>query len=97
MFTAQQLRALLSARPFVPFRLVMSDGGSLEVRSPEQVFVGRHMAIVGLLDPGATGTLFDVFTHFTYLHVTRVEYLVPGAPPSLATTDQGGSPTPSPA
>jgi hypothetical protein len=33
MFTADDLRALLHARPFVPFRLLLGDGGAVDVRS----------------------------------------------------------------
>jgi hypothetical protein len=47
VFTATNLQTLLSARPFVPFRLVLSDGGSVEVKSQELVMIGRHFAVVG--------------------------------------------------
>ena len=53
MFTLDDMRRLLSARPFVPFRLWMSDGGRVDVRTPEVVLPGRRFAIVGLLDPDA--------------------------------------------
>jgi hypothetical protein len=81
MFTLHDMRALLNARPFVPFRLWLSDGGSVDVRCPEVVLAGKRFALVGLLDPNATDTVFDRYTSVWYLHVSRHEMLNPGAPP----------------
>jgi hypothetical protein len=81
MFTLDDMRGLLAARPFVPFRLDTSDGGHLEVRSPEVVLPGRRFALVGLLDPAAVDTAFDRFATVWYAHVIRHELLGPGAPP----------------
>ena len=96
MFTGNDLRALLTAHPFVPFRLMLSDGGTVDVRTPEVVFAGRHLAVIGLLDPGATDTLFDRFTIVSYLHVSRVEQLSPGAPPFAPPAGPSESPSPAP-
>jgi hypothetical protein len=90
MFTRENLIALLQARPFVPFRLHLSDGGSLDVRSPEVAMVGRRFALVGLIDPGATNALFDRWAVAWYLHVTRVEMLDAGPPPMSAPPDGPG-------
>ncbi len=81
MFTRNDLLVLLAARPFVPFRLHMSDGGTIDIPSREVVLPGRHQVLVGLLDPDATDTAFERWTVIWYLHVTRVEQLRPGAPP----------------
>jgi hypothetical protein len=96
MFTPNDLLALLHMRPFVPFRLVMSDGSVVDVRSAEVVSPGRRFAMVGLLDPDATDTLFDRWTVVWYMHVTRVETLVPGSPPFTSAAGPTGSPAPSP-
>jgi hypothetical protein len=81
MFTIDHFRALLDNRPFVPFRLHVSDGGFVDIRSREQVSLLRQFAFVGLLDPQATDTVYDRFTFVWYLQVSRVEMLGPGAPP----------------
>lgn len=81
MFRLNNLRDLLQARPFVPFRLLRSDGGSVEVRSSEQILPGRQFAMVGLLDPDSTDTVADRFTILWYMHITGVEMLQPGTPP----------------
>ncbi len=98
MFTLGDMVTLLHAQPFTPFRLHLSDGGSVEVRSREVVSVGRRFALVGLLDPGATDTFFDRWAVVWYMHVTRVEMLDPGPPPlSAPPAGPTEAPTPSPA
>ncbi len=81
MFTLDSFRTLLNRRPFIPFRLHLSDGGAVEVRTREQVFLLRHYAVIGLLDPQATDEVYDRYTTIWYMHVTRAEMLGPGAPP----------------
>jgi hypothetical protein len=38
---SNDLRALLDADPFVPFRIVLTSGSSYEVTSPYQIALGR--------------------------------------------------------
>jgi hypothetical protein len=95
MFTASNLGGLLNAQPFVPFRLCLSGGRVVEVRSREMVIVGRHSAIVGLLDPDATDTLFDRWIQVWYMHVTGIEQLTLVAPPATSSPGQGDAPAPS--
>ncbi len=96
MFTFNDIRALLNARPFVPFRLVLSDGGTVDVRHPETVSVGRQFAIIGLVDPAATDTAFDRWVVTWYMHVTRVELLSVSAPPFAPPPGNAGAPLPAP-
>jgi hypothetical protein len=95
MFTLDDMRALLSARPFVPFRLHLSDGGFVEIKSPELVLPGRRFALVGLLDPDATDSVFDRWTTVWYLHVSRVEHLSAGAAPFASPPGPPDASTPS--
>jgi hypothetical protein len=96
MFGAADLMTLLHARPFVPFRLILSDGGTVEVRTPEVVMPGRRFALVGLLDADAKYSLFDRWMTVWYMHVSRAEQMVAGAPP-FAPPGPADSPAPSPA
>ena len=97
MFTFDDLRALLNNRPFAPFRLHMSDGGTVEVRHQELVFAGRRYAVVGLPDPAAPEAPFDRTIMVWYMHVTRTEMLSPGPSPLPPSTGPAGSTNPSPA
>jgi hypothetical protein len=97
MVTANDLLALRTARPFVPFRFILRDGGSVEARSPEVIAIGRRFAIIGLLDPGTTDTFFDRWVVVWYMHVTRVEALSAGPPPFTAGPGPAESPSSTPA
>ena len=45
---AEELRGTLKQQPFEPFRIVMTDGVSYDIRHPDLLLVGRRTAIVGL-------------------------------------------------
>ena len=95
MFNSAAMLVLLNSRPFAPFRFIMSDGGVVEVPSREMVLPGRNFAVVGILKPGETETLADLWTTVWYMHVSRTEMLSPGAPPFTA-APPADSNTPSP-
>jgi hypothetical protein len=97
VFTLDDMRNLLSAQPFVPFRLWLSDGGHVDVPSRELVLPGRRYALVALLDPEAPDTGFDRYATVWYLHVTRCEMLSPGAPPFSPSSGTSEAPSPTPA
>jgi hypothetical protein len=95
MFNLAAMYALVNAKPFVPFRLHLSDGGSVVVRSRELVLVGKQFAVIGLLDPGNNDLAADLWTTVWYLHVTRHEMLQPSQPPFMAPPSSGSEqPTP---
>lgn len=95
MFALNAMQNLLHTQPFMPFRLTVSDGGSVDVRSPEQVVAMRNDAVVGLLDPMASDNAYDRHTAVWYMHVTRTEMLGAGPPPFAAPPATGtGTPQP---
>jgi len=67
----QDFRDLLAARPFEPFRIVMSSGESYEVRHPEMALLTRTKLIVGL-DPDENGVPGET-RMCSLLHITAVE------------------------
>jgi hypothetical protein len=95
MFTQNDLRTLLNARPFTPFRLWLSDGGHVDVPTPEVASPGRHYALIWLYDPNKVHRGFDRHTTVWYLHVTRHEALQPGDSPFQPPSEPpSGTPTP---
>ena len=75
--TVQTFRNLLAARPFKPFRLIMSSGQSYEVRHPEIAFVTKTDMLIGvdIEDDGVPAE----FKICSLLHVTAVEPLEPAS------------------
>ncbi len=71
--TVQTFRNLLTARPFEPFRVVMSSGQSYEVRHPEMAFVTKTDLLVGIdIEDDGVPAEFKICS---LLHVTAVEPL----------------------
>jgi hypothetical protein len=73
MITAKQIRELLQARPFKPFRICMSDGTHYDITNHDMAFVGKNTVEIGLnLDPDGFA---EYFARCSLLHITKLEDL----------------------
>ena len=73
MVTAKQLRELLQAKPFRPFRICLSDGTHYDITNNDMAFVGRNTLEIGLnLDPDGFA---EYFARCSILHITKLEDL----------------------
>jgi hypothetical protein len=73
MITAKQIRELMQAKPFKPFRIYMSDGTHHDINNHDMAFVGRNTVEIGLnLDPDGFA---EYFTRCSILHITKLEDL----------------------
>jgi len=77
----EELRRTLKQQPFEPFRLVMTDGVSYEVRHPDLLLVGKRTALVGLVGDAAQ-EYFEQTIKVDLLQIIRLEPI--GAPASPA-------------
>jgi hypothetical protein len=64
----------LRAAPFAPFRLVMSDGRTYDIRHRDQVIVTPGSAVVGQPSPEEVG-LYESTDLIALSHVMRLEPL----------------------
>ncbi len=71
--TVQTVRELLTARPFRPFRLIMSSGRTYEVRHPEMAWLTGTDLLVGI-DRTEDGVPAQ-FRICPLLHVATIEPL----------------------
>jgi hypothetical protein len=79
--TATDLVKQVRKRPFVPFKMVVSEGGEYPVRHPDQVIVARDHVSVGIKkDPDQE--YYDYTVFIDLLHVVRLEALPAGVPAS---------------
>ena len=69
---AADLLLALHRSPFVPFRVVTSDGTTCEVRHPDLVMVGTGSAIIGYPDP-SNPSLYGSYDVVALRHVIRLE------------------------
>jgi hypothetical protein len=73
MITAKQIRELLHAKPFKPFRICMSDGTHYDITNHDMAFVMKNTVEVGLnLDPDGFA---EYAARCAILHITRLEDL----------------------
>ena len=74
---------LARQQPFVPFRLYLADGHTLEVRHPDMILVGVGSVTVGTPDP-ANPRLYSGVQYIDIMHIVSLEPL-----PRIAATLSG--------
>jgi hypothetical protein len=74
----EQLAIILRHRPFVPFRITLTNGSSYDIRHPELCMAGRRSAVIGIADPEDRDRLFERTVTVDLLHIVRLESLEPG-------------------
>jgi hypothetical protein len=73
VITAKQIRELLQARPFKPFRICLSDGTHYDITDHDMAFVGRNTVEIGLnLDQEGFA---EYFARCSILRITKLEDL----------------------
>jgi hypothetical protein len=75
----EEIRNELHKEPFVPFRLVMTDGKTFDIRHPELLMVGRRTATVGLTAK-PEDDYYDLTAIVDLMHVIRLEPLAKPTP-----------------
>jgi hypothetical protein len=66
------LLQFLRQKPFVPFRIQVSDGTEFDVRHPELVLVDRTKAMIFFPAPDQPPPAFERFEVVALLHITRL-------------------------
>lgn len=70
----EELKALLRRQPFVPIRIVLSDGTTYDVRHPEMALLTRSTVEIGFEKQVGSGIADDV-VYCSLVHIVRVENL----------------------
>ncbi len=70
----EDLRNLLTAQPFRPFRIRLDDGQSFEVTHPDMLWLARRVAVVGVFEPGPERYLQRHVT-IALIHISSIEPL----------------------
>jgi hypothetical protein len=71
----EELLTLLRARPFIPFRIHLSDGSSHDVRYMEMCLPLARSVVVGIPGPQLPPLVADRYVNIALAHVTRLEPL----------------------
>lgn len=72
----EALKELLSVRPFVPFRIHMTDGKTFDIYHPDRVLVLRSRIDIGV-KPDPVSEVLEKVEHCSLLHVVRIKELPP--------------------
>ena len=67
-----EILALLRSRPFVPFRVVTSDGTTYDVRHPDLVVVGFATCFIGYPHQ-SNNQVYERFDIVSTRHIVRLE------------------------
>jgi hypothetical protein len=68
----EDLACRVQQRPFVPFRMYLTDGSIYDLRHPELIMVGKRTAVVGVTS-NPHQKVFDHLVDIDLLHIVRVE------------------------
>jgi hypothetical protein len=77
-----EFRGLLSAQPFQPFRIHLSNGLSYDIRHPEMALVERSIVWIYLNEPADLPTLAERRVFVVLLHIVYGEFVEPTSGPS---------------
>ncbi len=69
----QELIEVLTAQPFRPFRMYVSDGATYVIRHPDLVWVSPSSAFVGAPEGGRPGPAIEGWNIVDLGHITRLE------------------------
>lgn len=72
---ADELKAILNHRPFLPIRLLMSSGEHVDIRHPELALVSRALVAVAVGSPSAQ-EVADHIVHFNLLQLVKITPLI---------------------
>jgi len=75
MFNAEQIKKIMDAQPFKPFRICMSDGKTYDITNHDAAFVTRNYIEVGT-DPDPKG-IAEHIDRCAIIHITRIEDMQP--------------------
>lgn len=71
----ESIREMLSRKPFIPFRMQLSDGRHFTITRPELVFIGGGTTIIGIVRD-VNNEFFDEPVIVANRHIVSLEPIV---------------------
>jgi hypothetical protein len=71
----EALLEMLRHRPFVPFRIHLTDGSTYEVRHPDLAMPGARSVLIGIPSRDLPEGVYDRFVVLALVHITQLEPL----------------------
>jgi hypothetical protein len=70
----EDIKEIRDAQPFVPFRIVFTDGRMFDIPHRDHLFIPRHTLEIGV-EPNPKTGIPEEHVHASPLHVVRIEIL----------------------
>jgi hypothetical protein len=75
-----EIRNMLNARPFVPFRIYLSNQHVYSITQPEMIMVTPRTTHIGIIrNAPAESNLYDAVDVVSNVHIVRLEPIIPVA------------------
>jgi hypothetical protein len=72
----ESIRSMLDRRPFIPFRVHVSDQASYDITNPRMAMIGGAVLVIGITRRDSDSEFFDEPVIVANRHITRLEPLV---------------------
>lgn len=73
----EDFREFLRREPFIPFRIILTNGTTYDIFHPENAMLSRSVVHVGLALPGESHPIFDRVVTVALVHIVQIELLEP--------------------
>lgn len=73
----EQIASKLTARPFVPFKITLSEGTQHEIMHPELCVIENRALHIGIKNEDHAGIIVDKLIPVSLIHVVKIEPLEP--------------------
>ena len=81
MFRPEEILARLREQPFIPLRIIASEGLRFDIPHPDLVMVTQRFLVIGHPSPGGSG-VYDRITHLALMHIVGIE-AIPAEPSGI--------------
>ena len=71
------INSYLRERPFRPFRLLLSNGTTYEIRHPELAFPTLSSVILGIPATNSPLPSADYAVHVSLMHIVQIDHIAP--------------------
>lgn len=72
----EDIKKLRDAEPFIPFKMIFTDGRAVLIPHPEHLFIAKHTLEIGT-EPDPKTNIPAETIHASPLHVVRLEMTEP--------------------
>lgn len=85
----EDVRAVMRATPFRPFRIYLSNGETYDIHHPDMLLATLGAVHINAPTPGGPANEYGAVRIVSLVYLMKIEYLPPAAPPVNSTSSNG--------